>query len=436
MKKYTLSIALLVMSLSLLSQSVKVVNGPVLGYAEMREAIIWLQANTSASAYALYDDLSTETEELYRTETVSCSPSTGNTMKLRFTEVEPGRKYSYQIFLNDEKQNFDFPLEFSTEPLWDYRTEPPSFSFGAGSCVYVNEEAYDRPGRPYGGDYNIFKAIESKKPEAFLWLGDNTYLREADFFSRTGYIKRYTHSRAIPELQSLMAQTNNYAIWDDHDFGPNDVSGSWIHRDLALEVFKLFWPNPSFGYRDMPSTFSAFNYRDCDFIMMDNRFYRTEINHQGEGQIFGKQQIERMIDLLKQSRAPFKFVLSGGQFLNTAKVYENHSNYTAERAYIIQRIEEENITNVVFLTGDRHHSEFSQLKLANGEYIYDFTISPLTSSANKNVNEQNDLRVKGSLIQERNFAIANISGPRKNRVLTFTFYNKAGEKLNEYIISE
>jgi len=436
MNKYALIFTLGILSLSAISQDVKVINGPVLGYAEMREAIIWLQLSKSGSAYAIYDDLSTEKEEEYRSETVSTSPSVANTLKLRFTEVEPGRKYSYHLYVNEQIQDFDFPLEFETEPLWDYRSEPPSFSFATGSCIYVNESEYDRPGRPYGGEYGIFEVMEKMQPDALLWLGDNTYLREADYFTRTGYLKRYTHSRAVPALQSLMAGANNYAIWDDHDFGPNDASGSWIHRDLALEVFKLFWPNPSFGYRDMPSTFSAFNYRDCDFIMMDNRFYRTEVDSKGEGQIFGKKQVDLMIDLLKQSRAPFKFVLSGGQLLNTAKVYENHSNYAAERAYIIKRIKEENIKNVVFLTGDRHHSEYSRLKLSNGNTIHDFTISPLTSSANSNVNEQNDLQVEGSLIQERNFAIAKITGPRKARVLSFSFYSNTGELLENYTILE
>jgi alkaline phosphatase D len=436
MKNIYLSLTLTIASLSAISQDIKVLNGPVLGYAEMREAIVWLQLTESASTYAVYDDLSTTEKEEFRTETVSCSPSTANTVKLRFTEVEPGRKYSYSIYVDGALQEFDFALTFSTEPLWDYRTEPPAFSFAAGSCIYVNESAYDRPGRPYGGDYGIFNEIEKLAPDALLWLGDNTYLREADYFSRTGYLKRYTHSRSIPELQSLMAKSNNYAIWDDHDFGPNDASGSWINRDIALEVFKLFWPNPSFGYRDMPSTFSAFNYRDCDFIMMDNRFYRTEVDNQGEGQIFGQTQIDRMIDILKQSKAPFKFVLSGGQLLNTAKVYENHSNYEEERHYIISRIEEENIRNVIFLTGDRHHSEYSQLELTNGNIIYDFTISPLTSSANKNEIEKNELRVAGSLIQERNFAIGNISGPRKQRVLDFTFYDNKGQVIKIYTIKE
>ena len=54
-----------------------------------------------------------------------------------------------------------------------------------------------------------------KNPDFMLWLGDNTYLRESDWNSRTGFIKRYPHTRALSELQPLLASTHHYATWDD-----------------------------------------------------------------------------------------------------------------------------------------------------------------------------------------------------------------------------
>ncbi len=435
MKRIALSIALLSCCLSLVAQSNKVQSGPVLGYAEMREALIWVQLRESSSAKIKYW-AKDNPETNYWSNVVSSSDNTGNTLKFRLSKLEPGTEYQYELWVADEKQSFDFPLLFDTEPLWDYRTDPPPFKIAMGSCMYINEEKYDRPGKGYGGDYQILESIRSKSPDAMLWLGDNIYLREADYHSRSGYIARYTHTRKLPELQALMASCNNYAIWDDHDFGPNDASSSWVHRDMALEMFKLFWPNPSFGYRDLPCTFSAFNYRDCDFIMMDNRFYRTEQSETHPEHIFGKEQTDRMIDLLKQSRAPFKFVLTGGQFLNSAQVYENHSNYEEERAYILKRIEEENLKNVIFISGDRHHSEISSIELANGKAVYDITVSPLTSGAARNVKETNDHRVEGSLIQERNFALMTISGKRKERVLDLRYFNSQGEEILNWSIKE
>lgn len=428
-------ITLVIISLNAVGQVNKLKSGPMLGYSEMREALIWVQLEEKGSVQIEFWDISAE-EKHYKTELVGTSPTTGNTAKLYLNGLEPGRTYEYQLIVDGVVQQFDYELKLNTEPLWEYRREPPAFKMAIGSCVYINEEAYDRPGNPYGGEYQIFESIATKRPEAMLWLGDNIYLRPADWWTRSGYLARYTHTRSLPQMQELLASCNNYAIWDDHDFGPNDASGSWVHRDLALEMFKLFWANPSYGYRDMPSTFSAFNYRDCDFIMLDNRYYRTETSEISASQMFSKMQIDRLIDLLKQSRAPFKFVLSGSQILNSAKVYENFSNYPEERNYLLDRIEEEGVRNVVFLSGDRHHSEIMQMDLENGNTIYEITASPLTSGPNKNVSEVNDYRVGGTLIQERNFAMLEVDGPRKERRLRIIFYNSAGEEILRHSILE
>ena len=80
-------------------------------------------------------------------------------------------------------------------------------------------------------------------PDMMLWLGDNIYLREVDFQSYEGFLHRYTHARETPEMKNLLKACPNYAIWDDHDFGPNDSDGSWVHADWSREAFQTFWSN-------------------------------------------------------------------------------------------------------------------------------------------------------------------------------------------------
>lgn len=405
----------------------------MLGYAEMAEAVVWLQTHSSAKVYAIYYKAE-EKDQIFSTDTVFTVEKNANTAKLIFDQVKAGSLYHYYFNINGVNVNKDEPYQFTTQPDWAYKTDPPNFSFAMGSCVYVNESAYDRPGRPYGGDYHIFQSILAKDPDMMLWLGDNTYLRPADFTSRTGYLHRYSHTRAVPEMQELLSSCNNYAIWDDHEFGPNDASGSWIHKDVALEVFKLFWANPSYGYKDLPGIMSAFTYMDVQFILMDNRYNRTADFKAGEKHIFGKKQCDYLIDMLKMSRASFKFVATGGQLLNTAQVYENHSNFEEERAYILKRIEEEEIKGVIFLTGDRHHSEVMELEFKNGSKVYEFTTSPLTSSAGGSAEEPNDNRVKGSFIRERNFSTVEVSGKFGERKLILRYYNSDGKEIYKYEI--
>lgn len=408
----------------------------MLGYAEMKEAVVWIQTVKPANVYAIYKNVLSIDGLLLSTDTLKTSANKAFSGHLYFNQVEPGQTYEYVIYINNNALKRPYPLQFTTQPDWAHKTDPLEFSMALGSCVYINEKAYDRPGKPYGNDYQIFNSIASKNSNAMLWLGDNTYLRPADYSSKTGYLHRYTHTRSIPELQALLASCNHFAIWDDHEFGPNDASGSWAKKDIALEVFKAFWANPSYGYADLPGITSSFQYMDMDFILMDNRYHRTENFNKGEKHIFGKTQTEHLINLLKSSHSPFKFIVTGGQFLNTAPVFENHSNFGDERAYILKRINEENITGVIFLTGDRHHSEVMKHTLPNGNPVYEFTVSPLTARASKDVDESNDHLIEGSIIKERNFAIMKFTGTIGKRKLDLDYYNSDGKFIYHYSIDQ
>lgn len=436
--KNLLATLLVLLSLQTFGQSKKsnpLKAGPMLGYIEMMESVVWLQTTEPTTVFARYYNIKTP-KEIFFTDTISTLRKNANTAKLDFKFLEPGTTYEYILTINGQRIFRDPEYKFTTQVNWPYRMDPPSFTMAMASCVYINEISTDRPGKPYGGDYSIFETINIQKPDAMLWLGDNTYLRPTDFGSRSGYLHRASHTRALPEMQGLLSSCPNYAIWDDHDFGPNDGSGSWVNKEIALEAFKMFWPNPSFGFPDLPGTMSFFTFVDADFILMDNRYHRTANFNKGEKHIFGEKQVEYLIDMLKNSSAPFKFVVTGGQFLNSATVYENHINFPKERNYILRRIEEENIQGVIFLSGDRHHSEIMKMDFESGNSIYEFTTSPLTSSASSNVNEKNDYRIKGSLITQRNFSTMTFSGEFGKRQLELNYYNGQGKLLFSYIVNQ
>ena len=90
--------------------------------------------------------------------------------------------------------------------------------------------------------------------------------------------------------------------------------------------------------------------------------------------------------------------------------------------------------NVVFLTGDRHHSEINEMKLSETQSIYDITASPITSRANKKLKEDNPLRIKGSGIKQRNYAKLSFSGKLKKRALKIEFFSSDNKPLFEYTI--
>lgn len=411
-------------------------SGPMLGYSEMREVLLWVQTSEPAEVHFEYwTDEQPDTR--FRTRKLQTDPYFAHTAKLRADRVQPGQAYTYQLFINGEAVALPYPTTFRTQPVWKWRTDAPDFSVAIGSCTYVNEPVYDRPGNPYGGEYGIFQTIHGMRPDLMLWLGDNIYLREADWFSRTGILHRYTHTRSLPEMQPLLASSFHYAIWDDHDYGPNDSDRSWIHKETALEAFDLFWGNPTLGQPGVGGNGTAFQYMDMDFFLLDGRYFRTpnDMEH-GEQMLLGRAQLEWLVESLVYSQAPFKMVAVGGQMLNTAQRYETFINLAPqERAYLLERIEEEEITGVIFLTGDRHHTELSRLVNAKGNVVYDLTCSPLTSGV-ANPNEENRLRVEGTLVKDRNFGLLNFRGPRNARELYIQIFDTEGTQLWDYTIPQ
>jgi alkaline phosphatase D len=402
-------------------------NGPMLGYVDMQEALIWVQTRTWGNVAVKYWEIE-KPDKTYWTNRVE-NRNGGFIAKCIANRVEPGKTYAYEVYINGQPAKRPYPTTFKTQPIWRWRGDPPAFSVATGSCAYINEERFDRPGKPYGSNYQIFSNIERQKPDLMLWLGDNVYYREPDWNTRTGMMHRYTHDRAVAELQPLLASTPQYAIWDDHDFGPNDSDGTWVQKEMAWEVFRDFWGNPTFGINGQKGCTTKFDFIDVDFFLLDNRYFRTP-NHCEtcpERSLLGKEQLQWFLGALAESQAPFKIVAIGGQVVTTSDHHETCFHYfPAERDTILNFIEREKITGVVFLTGDKHFTELSAMKNKSGHWVYDLTTSPLTSGVNTSI-ETNAWHVEGTRVNQHNFSVLRFSGPRTNRRLEITNYNADGQ---------
>jgi alkaline phosphatase D len=399
----------------------------MVGYADVNAVWLWAQTTRPADVRIEYWPKGNP-QAIRSTLTVHTQPEKAFTAHLAADSVSPGTRYEYRLVIDNQTIQLPWSLEFQTPALWQYRTQPPTYTLAMGSCLYVNDSC-SRPGEPYGGGYHILRTIDSLRPDLMLWLGDNTYFRECDWTSPLGLLRRHSHTRALPELQPLLGHTHHLAIWDDHDYGPNDADRSYILKDAAQEAFKLFWANPTYGLPGQGGITTMFQWGNEDYFLLDNRYFRSvNARTTGTRTMLGDAQIEWLIDALKRSDADFKFVVMGGQFLNDARVYENYSNlFPEERQRIINAIIAERISGVVFLDGDRHHTELSVFKPEGFYPIHDLTVSPLTAKAATMAGtEPNTLRVAGTLVTERNFATLRIEGPRRNRVMTITVYDANG----------
>lgn len=425
------------MLLSMPLRAAELVAGPMPGHSAMRAVKIWLQTDSAAEVEVEYWPHGAPAE-IARTAPARTSAGAAHTATIDVTGLEPGRTYAYRVRLDGRALSPGFRQQFRTQPLWQWRSDPPDLRFALGSCAYVNHPVHDRPGKPYGAGYRIFDAIADAEPDFMLWLGDNVYYREVDWDSESGMYARFSHTRQLVELQRLLAATHHYATWDDHDYGPNNADRSYAHRSHALEVFDAFWPNPDFDAAGTGGVTNHFEWHDAAFFVLDNRYFR-QANHRTTGRhtVLGREQLEWLIDALKSSGAAFRFVVMGGQFLNSAEDDENYINLApGERREILDRIDAEDIPGVVFLTGDRHHSVLMR-KSSDTDYpLYDWTVSPLTAGPSMPGRGEDQYRVEGSLFTERNFGIAEISGPRDDRVLRLGLRDSDGNEVWSYRIHQ
>lgn len=425
----------------------RIVAGPMLGYSTHTECAIWVQTLNANEASIQYRVLGSngpwQNEVNFNFVTSKNKPQA---YKFFLSELEMGKTYEYQILLDGFVQKFPYPLLFKTQELWEWRKPAPDFSFLAGSCLYINDSAYDRPGVPYGKSTDILNAMANTPADFMLWLGDNVYMREADYSSVTGMERRYLHTRSEPKLQPLLAKMNHYAIWDDHDYGDNDANKTFEHKLTSLDLFSEYWANRSGPYLHENGIYYSFRHSDAEFFMLDNRWFRDESNL--NEQFFAKTQLgEKQLDWLKNklahSKAVFKFVCVGGQFLNEHTNKESFNLYKKEREEIIQFITEQKISGVVFLSGDRHHTELlknDKVTASLGYPLYDLTSSSITAGASSVIGsdeEKNPMRVANTLTAENNFCRIQISGKKKGeRQLEITNYDAKGMVKWGYVIKE
>ena len=216
------------------------------GYAELTSATVWIQSDRAGPVSVRWriDD---EADE--RAIELAATDANDHVVVARLSGLKPGRSAAYRVTAGgDHREGV-----VRAQPYWAKAKEALDLSIAIGSCFFLADADPMFPGQDYGGGFGIFHAIAETKPDVMLWLGDNLYLQQPDFFDPQAMAARYRRQREFEPLQSLLTATTHVAIWDDHDFGPNDSDTSYVFKGETLELFKRYWPNPAFGLPELPA---------------------------------------------------------------------------------------------------------------------------------------------------------------------------------------
>jgi alkaline phosphatase D len=303
---------------------------------------------------------------------------------------------------------------------------------------------YDRPGKPYGGDSSVFETMAREKAAFMLWLGDNWYTREADYYSDWGLWYRAHHDRRQTVLQPFLKAMPHYATWDDHDYGPNNSAASYIFKEESRRVFMNYWANPSYGHGG-EGIYTMLSYSDVDLFLCDDRWWRSadEMKDSVNGApnpekvMLGTKQLQWLKNSLLFSTATFKIIVVGSQVLNPVSPYDKWRTFSAEYNDLMDFLKSYNLGGVLFMTGDRHHSEIIKVERPGAYPLYDITISPLTSGTHtfSGPEASNPFRVLG-IDEKQNYGRITVSGVKGQRTLRVDFLGIKGEPLGNWSIGE
>lgn len=419
----------------------KLISGPMLGYVEHLEALVWVEVDSQTQKIEIEYRLADQPESKKRIAYNGILGQEFNPAKIILTGLSMNSTYEYKIVLDGKELSANYPFRFTTKKVWARwsKEEPGDFSFLIGSCTYLNETAFDRPGKPYGQDPNILNVMAETRADFMVWTGDNVYLREADWTSSYGIKRRYSYNRAQKELQRNLSVRPNYAIWDDHDFGPNDSNGSYDLKDETLAAFKAYWGNKTYGENNNPGIYGRMNFLDAELFFLDDRYHRSanQIPDSLDGKpniekhFLGKEQLNWLKNALISSDYNIKFIVCGSQVNNKMADKECFAKYSYEYNDLMKFIVDNKIRGVIFLSGDRHFTEMLKLEKQNFYPLYEYTNSPISSGVYTGVSStaeaNNPMRVEGSLLTENNFGKISISGPVANRTISFESINGKGE---------
>jgi len=290
----------------------------------------------------------------------------------------------------------------------------------------------------------IWKAITAAKPDLFLFLGDNLY---ADARDEKTLRQRYEEFRAVAPLQAFRRSTPHLAIWDDHDFGDDDVGGEYPHKRFSQKLFCDEWAEPADSPRRSRSgIYESYRFpcgkRTVQLILTDLRYNRTALvadpklhsdyrmmvikaklsgqpmsgwyvpNPDPKASMLGEEQWAWLEQQLRQP-ADLRILGSSVQFAAEGSGWECWANFPRERQRLTELIKSTRAEGLVILSGDMHYAEMSRLDVAQGYPLWEATSSGLTEVWD--IPTPNRRRTS-SVLAEQNFGLLDIdwSGANAN----------------------
>jgi alkaline phosphatase D len=331
----------LFLSLSLLHANTREIAGPLTGDVRANQVTLWMYAPIKSKCTFSYRAEGSSKADAKTGELTALSNQAakvpGQILKSTVVGLSPDTRYQYQVTI-DGKADPSWKGSFKTAPL---EGTPTAFRMAITSCMHIKRAQRS---------WNLLLA---EQPDLHLTVGDTHY---ADTTDPTIQLQHHVAYRRKKEFANVLRQVPTYAIWDDHDYGPNNSDGTAEGKEFSLAGWKQAWPNPASGTPDTSGAFFKFSRGDVDFFVVDGRYHRSpnELPDNDKKRMLGDAQFEWLLSGLKNSKAKFKIIASGS-VLHHSKV-DGWRIFTFSRHRLFDAIKKHKISGVMYIGGDMHQS--------------------------------------------------------------------------------
>ena len=354
--------------------------------------IIWTRITTETpGTINISWRIATDTafSNIVQTGTTTTDETKDHTVKVDVTGLQPSTYYYYQFEHEGKKSLIG---RTKTAPTGDN----DFLRFAVVSCNdYQN------------GYFNAFKHISERNDiDAVLHLGDYIYEYAAtsspgapgrtheptnEIITLSDYRGRYSHYRLDPDLRAAHQQHPFVCVWDDHETANNaweggaenhtpGTEGNWADRKNAGVQANLEWlPIRQPDVNEPVKIWRKIRYGDlAEIFFLDTRLYgRSEQGGNPEDPnrtLLGTDQFNWLKSELSASTSQWKVLAQqvmmaplklpaalGGGILNN----DQWDGYNYERQQLYNYIKNNNLNNIVVLTGDIHTSWANDLPDSN-----------------------------------------------------------------------
>jgi alkaline phosphatase D len=225
--------SLFLLSVCPLLASVPEIAGPISGDVRANQVTLWMYAPlNSKCTYSYHAEGASGTDKKtgnLKAISDQAAKGMGQIFKSNLDGLSPDTRYQYQVTI-DGKADPSWKGSFKTAPM---EGTPTAFRMAITSCMKI--------GRPQGS-WNLLLA---EQPDFHLTVGDTHY---ADTTNPTVQLKHHVTYRRVKEFANVLRQVPTYAIWDDHDYGPNNSDGTAKGKEFSLAWMETGMAQPGIRY--------------------------------------------------------------------------------------------------------------------------------------------------------------------------------------------